>query len=202
MKLIKLLSLGLLLVAFQLTNIQAGDISGFVKAKRSKYLPKTVIYVESVQGEFKPPKDNPVMNQQDMIFSPHILPVVVGTTVDFLNSDDVAHNVFSPDESADKMNLGTWPKGEIRSFTFDKSCDKVCDPVMLCNVHPEMEAYVVILDNPYFAMADDSGFFQINNVPPGKYNVKAWHPKRKAEDIEVTVPESGVIEIEFALKRK
>ncbi len=202
MKLIKLLSLGLLLVIFQFANSDAGDITGFVKAKRSKYLPKTVVYIESAPGEFTPPKENPVMDQQNMIFSPHILPVLVGTTVDFLNSDDVAHNVFSPDESADKMNLGTWPKGDIRSFTFKNSCEKVCDPVLLCNVHPEMEAYVVVIDNPYFSKANDSGFFKISGVPPGKYNVKVWHPKRKAQDVSIVMPDSGSVEIEFTLKKK
>ena len=201
MKLIKLLSLGLILVIFQFASSDAGDITGFVKAKRSKYLPKTVVYIESAPGDFTPPEKNPVMDQINMIFSPHILPVLVGTTVDFLNSDDVAHNVFSPDESADKMNLGTWPKGEIRSFTFKNSCEKVCDPVLLCNVHPEMEAYVVVIDNPYFSKADDSGFFQISCVPPGKYNVKVWHPKLKAEAVSIVMPDSGNVEIEFALKK-
>ena len=201
MKLIKLLSLGLILVIFQIASSDAGDITGFVKAKRSKYLPKTVVYIESAPGDFTPPEEHPVMDQKNMIFSPHILPVLVGTTVDFLNSDDVAHNVFSPDKSADKMNLGTWPKGDIRSFTFKNSCEKVCDPVLLCNVHPEMEAYVVVIDNPYFSKADDSGFFKISDVPPGKYNVKVWHPKRNAEDVSIVMPDSGSVEIEFALKK-
>jgi plastocyanin len=190
----------LLLVAFA-HHAFAGTITGKVTSKKKKYLPHALIYVDSVAGDFKPPKEHPVMDQSKLVFHPHILPVLAGTTVDFLNSDDVAHNVFSPDKSADKMNLGTWPKGEIKSFIFEKRCDKVCDAVMLCNVHPEMEAFVVIMQNPYHDIADDSGYFCIENVPAGNHTIKVWHPKRRAKAQNIEVPKEGTVEIEFALKR-
>ncbi len=180
----------------------AGSITGKVTAKKKKYLPHAVVYIDSLKGDFKPPEERPVMDQKNMVFHPHILPVLVGTTVEFLNSDDVAHNVFTPDKSGDKFNLGTWPKGEVRSFTFEKRCDQVCDAVMLCNVHPEMEAFVVVMQNPYFSTTDEEGNFTIENVPAGEYTVSVWHPKRKAEEIVAVVPEKGFIEIEFALKKK
>lgn len=180
----------------------AGSITGKVTAKKKKYLPHAVVYIDSVKGDFELPKERPVIDQKNMVFLPHVVPVLAGTTVDFLNSDDVAHNVFSPDKSADKFNLGTWPKGEIRSFTFEKRCDKVCDAVMLCNVHPEMEAFVVVMQNPYYSTTDKEGNFTIENVPTGEYTVSVWHPKRKAESIEVVVPDSGSVSVEFALKKK
>lgn len=180
----------------------AGSITGKVTAKKKKYLPHAVIYIDSVKGDFKPQKENPVIDQKNMVFHPHVLPVLAGTTVDFLNSDDVAHNVFTPDKSAEKFNLGTWPKGEIRSFTFEKRCDKVCDAVMLCNVHPEMEAFVLVMQNPYFSTTDEEGNFTIENVPAGEYTVSVWHPKRKAESTVVVVPDSGLVSMEIVLKKK
>jgi plastocyanin len=179
----------------------AGNITGKVSAKKKKYLPHAVVYIDSVKGDFNPPENNPVMDQKNMVFHPHVLPVLAGTTVDFLNSDEVAHNVFTPDKSADKFNLGTWPKGEVRSFTFEKRCNKVCDAVMLCNVHPEMEAFVVVMQNPYFSTTDEEGNFAIENVPAGEYTVSVWHPKRKAESTTVVVPAEGSVSVEIALKK-
>jgi len=179
----------------------AGDIRGKVSAEKKKYLPQTVVYVDSVTGTFRPPNEHPVMDQKNLLFVPHVLPVLAGTTVDFLNSDDVAHNVFTPDKSADKFNLGTWPTGQIRSFTFEKRCDKVCDAVMLCNVHPEMEAYVVIMQNPYFARADEEGKFQITGVPAGDYILKVWNPKQTAVSQKVTVPAEGAVAVELTLTK-
>ncbi len=183
-------------------SADSGSITGKVTAKKKKYLPHAVVYIDSVKGDFKPPEKAPLMDQKNMVFHPHVLPVLAGTTVDFLNSDDVAHNVFTPDKTADKFNLGTWPKGEIRSYTFDKRCEKVCDAVMLCNVHPEMEAFVVVMQNPYFSATDEDGNFTIEGIPAGEYTVSAWHPKRKAESTVVIVPAEGTVSLEIALKKK
>ncbi|MBI3873379.1 MAG: hypothetical protein HY304_09935 [candidate division Zixibacteria bacterium] len=122
--------------------------------------------------------------------------------MDFLNSDNVPHNVFSPDASADKFNLGTWPTGKIKSYTFAKRCDKTCDATLLCKVHPEMEAFVVIMQNPYFAKADTSGQFTIENVPAGHYTIQVWHPKMKAPAQPVDVPKDGSIDVAFVLGKK
>jgi plastocyanin len=180
----------------------AGTITGKVTAKKKKYLPHAVVYIDSVKGDFTPPEKAPVMDQKNMVFHPHVLPVLAGTTVDFLNSDEVAHNVFTPDKTADKFNLGTWPKGEVRSFTFDKRCEEVCDAVMLCNVHPEMEAFVVVMQNPYFSATDEDGNFTIEDIPAGEYTVSVWHPKRKAESTTIVVPDEGAVSLEIALKKK
>ncbi len=180
---------------------QAGSIKGKVTYKKKKYLKTTVVYIDSVAGEFSPPKEHLLMNQENLVFSPKVLPLLVGTTVDFYNSDEVAHNVFTPDKSADKFNLGTWPKGEIRSYTFDKKCENTCDAVMLCNVHPEMEAFVVILQNPYFATVDKDGNFEIEDLPEGKYTLSVWHPKLKSESQEVSVVDEGMTEVTFSLKK-
>jgi len=177
----------------------AGDIKGKVKAVGVKNNANAVIYVETIPGKtFDPPKDPVTMDQRNLVFTPHALPIVAGTTVRFLNSDDVLHNVFTPDKCAEKFNLGTWPKGQERTYTFKNAG---CVSRMLCNVHPEMEAYVVVLENPYFAVSSKDGSYTIKNVPPGKHTLKIWHDKLKGESQEVTVAESGATDVNFEVKK-
>jgi len=175
-----------------------GKISGKVTAKKSKFQENTIVYVAEADGNFNPPAKHPQINQKDLVFVPHVLPVVKGTQVNFLNSDDVLHNVFTPDNCANKFNLGTWPKGEIRSATFD---EVGCTPVLLCNVHPEMEAFIVVLQNPFFAVTDADGNFEINNVPAGTYTLKIWNEKLKAGEQKVTVTAGQSTVVNFTLKK-
>ncbi len=177
----------------------AGDIKGKVKAKGVKHSGDAVVYIEKIPGKkFDAPKEHAKMDQKNLTFIPHVLPVLIGATVDFLNSDDVLHNVFSPDKCVEKFNLGTWPKGQTRSYTFK---EPGCQPVLLCNVHPEMEAYVVALSTPYYAVSEKNGSFTIKNVPAGKYTLGIWHEKLKGEPKEISVPESGAVEVNFELRK-
>jgi plastocyanin len=165
----------------------AGDIEGKVAGMKGK----SVVYVDAIAGKtFPAPKDHPVMDQKGLMFSPHIMIVQLGTTVEFLNSDSVQHNVFWTAIGGDKKaghNLGTWPKGERRSFTFDKPG---VVPV-LCNVHPEMAGYIVVSPTPYFAETDDSGNYKIKDVPDGSYTVTVWHEGAKNQSKPVTVSGGG-----------
>ncbi|MEE8437753.1 MAG: carboxypeptidase regulatory-like domain-containing protein [Candidatus Neomarinimicrobiota bacterium] len=177
----------------------AGDITGKVTLKGVRGKQVTILYLEKVDSLFKPPAQSIVMDQKNLKFEPHVMPVVVGTRVDFLNSDDVLHNVFSPDACAAKFNLGTWPKGEKRSFTFDK---EGCFSVVLCNVHPEMEGWIIVLQNPFFAAADDQGTYRIENIPAGKYTLVAWHERLKNKSRIVEIPETGETSVDFTLSRR
>ncbi len=177
----------------------AGNIVGKVKAQGMKNSGDAVVYIEKVGDKsFPAPKEHPLMDQKGLKFHPHVLAVVAGTTVDFLNSDDVLHNVFSPDACADKMNLGTWPKGQKRTFTFK---NPGCQSVLLCNVHPEMEAFVVVCETPYFAVTSDDGSYEIKDVPAGKYTLKIWHEKDKGQPVTVEVPEKGEAKVNFDIHR-
>ncbi len=175
----------------------AGTIKGTIAIPRARSLADVVVYVDKAPGSFPAPKQHAVMNQKDLAFVPHVLPVVAGTTVDFLNSDQVLHNVFSPDKCANKFNLGTWPKGQVRTYTFS---GVGCAPVLLCNVHPEMEAFVVSLQNPYFAVTNKAGLFTIPDVPEGKYTIKVWNRKFLDVSQQVTVPKEGEVTCNLALK--
>ena len=165
----------------------AGDIDGRVTGMKGK----SVVYVEAIAGKtFPAPKEHPIMDQKGLVFAPHVMVVLQGTTVDFLNSDTVQHNVYWTAVGSDKKaskNLGTWPKGERRPFTFDKA---VVVPV-LCNVHPDMAGYIIVSPTPYFAETDDSGGYKIKDVPDGSYTVTAWHEGAKNQSKPVTVAGGG-----------
>lgn len=158
-----------------------GEIKGKVSVQGLKSAENIAVYIDTIPDKkFDAPTTKPVMDQTKMTFSPHVMVVQVGTTVEFLNSDPVGHNVYWPSISGNKKlahNLGTWPKGEKKAFQFN-------DPgvaSLLCNVHPEMNGYIVVSPTPYFALTDKNGDYEIKNVPPGKYTLKTW-----SEDGKVT----------------
>jgi plastocyanin len=174
----------------------AGDLHGKVSAKGVRNSADAVVYVDTVAGKtFPPPAEHARIDQKNMQFAPHVLPIVAGTTVDFLNSDALLHNVFSPDACADHFNLGTWPQGQTKSFTFKKACFAA----LLCKVHPEMEGFVVVVPTPYFAVTGADGSYHIKDVPDGSYTVKVWHPKLKATQKSVAV--KGATEADFEIAK-
>ncbi len=185
------------MIAMSILSVSAwaGEIAGKVTGMKGK----SVVYVDVIAGKtFPAPKDKPVMDQKGLMFSPHVMAVQQGTTVEFLNSDSVQHNVFWTAISGDKKaghNLGTWPKGEKRAFTFDKPG---VVPV-LCNVHPEMAGYIVVSPTPYFAETDEAGNYTIKDVPDGSYTVSVWHEGAKNQSKPVTV--AGSTKADFTVSK-
>jgi plastocyanin len=174
----------------------AEGLSGTVRCKGVRDSADAVVWITAIPGKtFPAPKEHAKVDQLNLVFHPHVLPVLVGTTVDFLNSDAVLHNVFTPDGCAEKFNLGTWPKGQIRSYEFKKDCAAT----LLCKVHPEMEAFVVAVETPYFAVTKADGSYRIADVPDGTYTVKVWHPKLKGTQKSVTV--AGATTADFEISR-
>jgi plastocyanin len=173
----------------------AGTISGQVSGVPGQ----SVVYVDAISGKtFPAPTEHPVIDQKSLVYQPHVTAVQVGTTVDFLNSDSVAHNVFWTSIGGNKKlshNLGTWPKGEKKSFKFDTAG---AVPI-LCNVHPEMSAYLVVVPTPYLATSDQAGNYKIENVPDGSYTVTAWHEGAKTQSKPVSV--SGDAKADFTLSK-
>jgi heme/copper-type cytochrome/quinol oxidase subunit 2 len=140
------------------------------------------------------------MNQKGLLFQPHIMVVEAGTTVDFLNSDRVAHNLFWPSfvNGGKRMpgkNLGTWPQGERKSFKFDQPGVAP----LLCNVHPEMGGYIVVVPTSYYALTDATGSYKIDGVPDGQYNLVGWHEGAQAQTKSVKV--SGDATSDFSLRK-
>jgi plastocyanin len=185
----------MLVVAMMSLAASAGSISGKVSGVNGE----SVVYVDAIAGKtFPAPTAKPVIDQKGLMFVPHIVVVQQGTTVEFLNSDKVAHNVFWPSVGGNKKlthNLGTWPTGEKRPFKFD---NPGAVP-LLCNVHPEMAGYVVVSPTPYFALTDKSGAYKIENVPDGSYTVTAWHEGAKNQSKPVAV--AGDSKADFTLSK-
>lgn len=169
-----------------LTPVTAADtstVAGTVIAKGVRTSGDIVVRLEAPGLAVTPPKKPIEMDQKGMLFLPFVLPVIKGTTVKFLNSDPLPHNVFSPEG---KYNLGSWAQGETREYKFDKPGVYT----QLCRVHPEMVAYVVVVETPYFATTNKAGQFEIKDVPPGRYTLIAWGEKLRKFEQPLTV-ESG-----------
>lgn len=175
-------------------DAQNGSISGKVNAGKGI----SVVWVEAAPGmTFDKPAKPVTVAQKSLRFEPHILAVPVGATVDFLNSDSVAHNVFWPAISGNKKlshSLGTWPKGQTRMFQF--TTPGIVP--LLCNVHPEMSAYIIIAPTPYLAETDESGSFKIPTVPDGSYTITAWHEGYKTQTKPVTVASDAQVDFTLA----
>jgi plastocyanin len=185
-------------------NPATGTIKGRITVSGVRDAENVLVYVEKAPGEYPPEKQPAQMDQAKLTFVPFLLPILKGTTVSFLNSDPVLHNVFWPksdDGSYPGRNLGTWGKGTSKEFTFDKEGTLV----LLCNVHPEMESHIIVLQNPFFAVVGKDGAYEIKGAPPGEYSVKAWYPnpkKLKAKTAKATVKAGQATQLDFSLSRK
>jgi plastocyanin len=190
----------LLLGFLQTTAVQAGEIKGTVTAQGLRSAENIAVYVDAIPGKtFDALTKHAAMDQKQMKFIPHVIVVLKGTTVDFVNSDHVGHNVFWPAVGKNKKlghNLGTWPYGVKKSFTFN---DLGAVP-LLCNVHPEMSGYVIVVPTPYFALTNKEGEFVITDVPAGHYTLKTWSEEGKpaAQPVEVT---SGTATADLTVQR-
>ncbi len=173
-------------------------ITGTVKVTGLASNADAVVYVQDVKSSAVPAKPL-AMDQSKMQFLPHVLPVPAGATVKFLNDDPTPHNVFSPDN--EKFNLGTWPQGQSKDYTFSKCTKFPCVYTLLCRVHPEMEGYIVVLQNAFFAVTGKDGHYEIDGVPPGAHTLAVWHAKGKAQPKPVTVEAGKPATVDFVLGR-
>src|SRR5256885_13468033 len=105
------------------------------------------------------------MAPRENAFTPPVLPIMQGTTVEFPNDDPIFHNVFSLSKTK-PFDLGLYKRGTNKSVTFDQpGLVKV-----YCNIHEKMIGYIAVLENPYFTLTDKEGKFKIADVPPGKHD--------------------------------
>lgn len=149
-----------------------------------------IVYLES--AEPTPALSAPahvIMDHKNLAFVPQVLPVVRGTIVEFTNSDNVLHNVFSPSAIAGEFDLGAYSQGQRRSIAFNE----VGEVLVLCNIHMEMEAHILVFKDPYFAVVDSDSGFQIPDIPPDSYVVKIWRDRLLPETRSLTVPANGEV---------
>ena len=173
---------------------ETGTVRGKVVVKGQKSNANAVISIEAPGLKLTPPPEPVKIDQKGFRFLPHITVLVPGSTVRFLNNDPEPHNVYSPEG---RYNLGTWPTGETRDHTFEKPGIYT----QLCNIHPDMLAYVVVLETPHFAVTDATGSFEVEGVPPGKYLLWAWHEKKDGLEREITVEAGKVLDLDLVIER-
>ncbi len=161
-------------------------------------LRRSVVYLESAPAlAFPDPEpQRATMDQRNETFVPHVLAITVGTTVDFPNSDNTYHNVFSL-RGPRPFDLGRYAAGRSKAIRFDR-------PGIVrvfCEIHSHMSAFILVFNHRYFAVTSADGRYQIGRVPPGRYTLVAWNEGTIRESRPVAIPDAGgAVEADFALR--
>jgi plastocyanin len=185
---------------FVVAAAQAGDVKGKVSAEGLSSTEGIAVYIDAIPDKkFDPPAQHATIDQRNMKFIPQTVVIVRATTVDFLNSDQVSHNVYWPSVGGNKAlrhSLTIISPGEKKSFQFDN----VGAVQLLCNMHSDMVGYIVVVPTPYFALTGSDGTFTIKDVPPGTYTLKTWSAEGKPTAQTITVA-GGDTKVELATKK-
>ena len=157
-----------------------------------------VVFLQAVAGEKSPPLpvSNPIIDQRDCVYTPHVLLVPAGTTVDIKNSDGILHNIHTYSEKNPAFNTAQPKFKTVISKTFTQ-------PEMIrvtCDVHDWMTAWIVVQDHPYYALTDATGAFRLSNVPAGEYELKVWHEElgEHPRSVSITADQESSVEITLA----
>lgn len=171
---------------------------GMHPAHQAPDLRRSVVYLESAPSLAFPDLEpqRATMDQRNETFVPHVLAITVGTIVDFPNSDNTYHNVFSL-RGPRQFDLGRYAAGHSKSVRFDR-------PGIVrvfCEIHSHMNAFILVFNHRYFAVTSADGRYQIGRVPPGRYTLVAWNEGAIRESRPVVIPEDGgAVEADFALR--
>jgi plastocyanin len=167
----------------------AGEIVGKIPVQSAKDAEQTVVYVAKVDEKaFPAPEKLSKISQKGAKFTPAVLPIVKGTVVDVTNDDWITHSVYSTTKDH-RFDLGKYERAEAKSITFDK----VGAIEVLCAIHAQMSAYILVLQNPFFTKPAADGTFTISGVPEGKYELRVFRPEKKEKKKSVTVPADGQV---------
>jgi plastocyanin len=156
---------------------------------------RAVVYLQSEKLDragYALPEKRPVLDQKNLQFRPQVLPVLVGTTVEFPNRDNLFHNVFSYSEPKE-FDLGRYPREDSRSVTFDKAGVVR----VYCDIHSHMNANILVLPNPHFTTPDDDGWYVIRHVPEGKYTLVFWYDRSVIERRPVELKAGEPLQVDF-----
>ena len=165
------------------------DVHGTVRAGGQPIV-NAVVWFDAPNASSAADRRKVVLDQRNLDFQPHVLAVRVGTKVTFPNNDRVFHNVFSFRDGK-VFDLGMYPVGASKDVTFDRpGLSRI-----FCNIHPNMSAYVVSVDTPYFAVSDKSGAFTIAAVPPAPYRYHAWRPGEEQQVSGTWSPSSAPLSV-------
>ncbi len=169
----------------------AGTVKGKVSVADAKEAERTVVYIEELpESSLPPPPTAPLkVSQRGARFSPAVLPVVKGSSVDFTNDDWVMHNVFSKSR-AKTFDLGIYGKEQTKVVKFDQPGTVE----IFCSIHPRMNGVILVLQNPYFTRPAEDGSFTLPNVPAGQWKLRVYRPGLDKAPVSVKVPAQGTVE--------
>ncbi len=183
---------------------QTAVVSGQVVVRHSRSAPhpkgngNVVVWLQPLDPAALPARlpirHDATMTQKDKQFHPHVLAVPVGTPVVFPNADPFFHNVFSL-YKGQRFDLGLYEAGSSRTVTFDRPGVSF----VFCNIHPEMSAYVLALETPYYAISDSHGQIIIAGVPPGRYRLQVWYERSESGQLAQLVREIDVGDADLRL---
>jgi plastocyanin len=164
-----------------------------------KSLGNVFVYVKDGLGNYvyDMPTEPARIDQKECRYHPHVFGMRVGQPLEILNSDPTLHNIHAMPKGNAEFNNGQPIQGMKMTHTFDKK--EVMVPFK-CDVHGWMNAYVGVLDHPYFAVTKDDGKFELANLPPGTYTIEAWHEKLGPMTQSVTIGPKESKEITFSFK--
>lgn len=148
-------------------------------------------------GSYPAPSEPAVIDQQGCIYHPHVIGMIAGQELKFLNSDGILHNVHGLPEQNREFNLGMPANLTEKSVTLNQP--EPLFPVK-CDVHPWMNAYVAVMSHPFWAVTEADGTYTIENLPAGSYTIEAWHERLGTQNAQVTVAdgESATADFSFA----
>lgn len=172
----------------------------FVVLGEGDALANVFVYVKSglEKHTFPVPSAPVVLDQQKCRYVPRVVGVRVGQPLEILNGDPLLHNVRSESEINQPFNQGQPVQGMKFSHTF--TTREVMVP-MKCDVHAWMNAYVGVLEHPYFAVTGAAGTFRLPNLPPGTYTIEAWHERLGVQSSQVTVGPKESKDVVFTFSR-
>lgn len=156
------------------------------------------IYVkEGLTGKFQPPAEAVVIDQTGCTYIPHVMGIMVGQTFNIKNSDPLLHNIHSLAKKNKQFNIGMPTKDmEIpKKFTDEEVMVRI-----KCDVHPWMEAWVGVLNHPFYSVTGDGGAFELKDLPAGTYTIEAWHEKYDTQTQSVTVKAGEATEVNFTFQ--
>jgi plastocyanin len=164
-----------------------------------KSLANVFVYVKDGLGNYvyDTPTESVTIDQKQCRYHPHVFGMRVGQPLVILNSDPTLHNIHATPKGNAEFNTGQPIQGMKTTHTFDKP--EVMVPFK-CDVHGWMNAYVGVLDHPYFAVTDKDGKFDLKTLPPGSYTIEAWHERLGAQEQKVTMGEKETKDIAFTFK--
>jgi plastocyanin len=161
-------------------------------------LKDVLVYVKSgVTGTYPAPTEPVLLDQHGCMYTPHIITVQAGQPLKIRNSDDTLHNIHPKPAVNQEFNIGQPRQGMESTKTFDKP--EVPIPVG-CDVHPWMRSYIAVLNHPFFAVTKEDGTYEIKGLPPGDYEIEAWHEKLKTQTQKITVKDGDKAKADFAYK--